>query len=177
MKKNSKNVIVEIIDVSKHFKEVSVLEHVNLKLESGNIYGFIGPNGSGKTVLLKMICGFYTPSSGKILINSKNIVEEKSYPENTGALIEKPTFIPDLTGKENLMLLAKIQNKVTEKDIEKAFNMAKEITAKDDALICCGSLYLIGALYKIAYKNWYIAGDYKWLTLKKKLKNTNQYLK
>ena len=54
MKKNSKNVIVEIIDVSKSFKEISVLEHVNLKLESGNIYSFIGPNGSGKTVLLKL---------------------------------------------------------------------------------------------------------------------------
>ncbi len=119
MKRDNKRVVVEVIDVSKKFREVTVLEHINLKLESGNIYGFIGPNGSGKTVLLKMICGFYAPSSGKILINSKNIIEEKTYPDNTGALIEKPTFIPDLTGKENLMLLAKIQNKITEKDIDK----------------------------------------------------------
>lgn len=131
--KKTKNMIVKIIDVSKKFKKVSVLEHVNLELSSGNIYGFVGANGSGKTVLLKMICGFYAPTTGTILINNRNIIEEQSYPENTGALIEKPSFIPDLTGKENLLLLADIQNKITEKDIDRIVeivDLSKHINKK-----------------------------------------------
>lgn len=109
---------VEIKNVDKSFKKIKVLDKVNMILEAGNIYSFVGPNGSGKTVLLKMICGFYKPTAGEILIDGKNIIMEKTYPENTGALIEKPSFIPDLTGKENLLFLANIQNKIGEKEID-----------------------------------------------------------
>ena len=114
---------VEIKGVSKRFKDRVILEDVNMVLEPNHIYGFIGPNGSGKTLILKMICGFYIPTTGEILINGENIIKKKEYPKDTGALIEKPSFLPDLTGYQNLQLLASIQNKVTKNQIEEIMDI------------------------------------------------------
>ncbi len=114
---------IEIKGVSKRFKDRVILEDVNMVLEPNHIYGFIGPNGSGKTLLLKMICGFYIPTTGEILINGENIIKKKEYPKDTGALIEKPSFLPDLTGYQNLQLLASIQNKVTKNQIEEIMDI------------------------------------------------------
>lgn len=108
---------IEIKNVTKKFKDIEVLESVNMTLEEGKIYGFVGHNGSGKSVLLKIICAFYEPTSGEVLFDGKNIIAENAYPPETRAMIEKPSFLPELTGKENLELLAKIQNKVGEKEI------------------------------------------------------------
>ncbi len=124
---------LEIKNLSKKFKENVVLENVNLTLEGGNIYGFIGRNGSGKTVLLKIISGFYTPDSGEIILDGINYIKNKSFPDSTRALIEKPNFIPDLTGYENLKLLASIQNLIGKKEIDeivKKLNLTKEINKK-----------------------------------------------
>lgn len=108
---------IELQNVSKIFDKTKVLQNVNLELQSGKIYGLIGRNGCGKSVLLKMICGFYEPSDGVILFDSENIIREKKFPPKTRALIEKPHFLPDLTGLENLKLLASIQKKIGEKEI------------------------------------------------------------
>lgn len=108
---------IEIKNVSKSFKNVTVLHDINLTLESGKIYGLVGRNGSGKSVFLKMLCAFYDVSSGEILYDGRNILKEKAFPPNTRALIEKPNFIPDLTGYENLELLASIQKKIGKKEI------------------------------------------------------------
>ena len=124
---------LEIKNLSKKFKENVVLENVNLTLEGGNIYGFIGRNGSGKTVLLKIISGFYTPDSGEIILDGINYIKNKSFPDSTRALIEKPNFIADLTGYENLKLLASIQNLIGKKEIDeivKKLNLTKEINKK-----------------------------------------------
>lgn len=107
-------------DVTKKFGDNVILKNVNLKFESGKIYGFIGRNGSGKSVLLKLICGFYAVTSGEILLDGMNYTEKNSFPEDTRALIEKPNFIPDLTGFENLKLLASIQDKINDDQIKKA---------------------------------------------------------
>lgn len=107
--------IIEIKGVSKNFRGVEVLKDVTMTLESGHVYGFIGHNGSGKTVLLKLICAFLEPATGEILFNGKNIIKNNEYPPSTRALIERPTFISELSGKENLELLAKIQKKVGNK--------------------------------------------------------------
>lgn len=109
---------IEINNIAKSFKDITVLENVNLTLEEGKIYGFIGPNGSGKSVLLKIICGFYEPTSGEVLFDKINYHKNNSFPPETRALIEKPSFIPELTGKENLELLASIQNIIGQKEIE-----------------------------------------------------------
>ena len=100
------------------FKDINALENVSMTLESGKIYGFVGHNGSGKTVLLKLICAFLEPSTGEILFDGVNVIKENSFPPSTRALIERPNFLSDLTGKENLELLARIQNKIGEKEIE-----------------------------------------------------------
>ena len=122
---------VEINGVSKRFKDRVILEDVNMVLEPNHIYGFIGPNGSGKTLLLKMIWGFYIPTTGEILINGENIIKKKEYPKDTGALIEKPSFLPDLTGYQNLQLLANIQNKVTETHIKEIMDVVGLTEFKD----------------------------------------------
>ena len=109
---------IEIKNVSKKFKDINALENVSMTLESGKIYGFVGHNGSGKTVLLKLICAFLEPSTGEILFDGVNVIKENSFPPSTRALIERPNFLSDLTGKENLELLARIQNKIGEKEIE-----------------------------------------------------------
>lgn len=109
-------IIVE--KISKEFNHIPVLEESSLSFESGKIYGLIGRNGSGKSVFLKLLCGFYKPSSGRILYDGDNLQEMGLFPKNTRALIEKPSFIPDMTGLENLKLLAEIQNKIGTKEIE-----------------------------------------------------------
>ena len=102
---------IEVKNVSKKFKDAEILKNVNLTFENGKIYGLIGRNGSGKSVLLKLLCSFYSPTSGQILYNDIDINESETFPPDTRALIEKPNFLPDLTGKENLLLLASIQKK------------------------------------------------------------------
>lgn len=122
--------ILEIKNVSKKFDNSVVLQDVNLKLESGKIYGFVGRNGSGKSVLLKMICGFYAPTEGSILLDGYDYIKNNSFPKNTRALIEKPNFLPDLTGYENLELLASIQKKIGSAEIEEAI---KSVNLSEDA--------------------------------------------
>lgn len=108
---------IEVKNVSKEFKKVMVLHDVNVTFEEGKIYGLVGRNGSGKSVFLKMLCGFYTPSSGEILYDGINFIKEQTFPPETRALIEKPDFISDLTGYENLELLAQIQGKIGREEI------------------------------------------------------------
>ncbi len=114
---------IEVKNVTKKFKDNVILENVNLDFESGKIYGLIGRNGSGKSIFLKILCGFYEPSNGQILYNGEDIIKEEKYPPSTRALIEKPNFIPDLTGKQNLLLLASIQNTIGEKEIDESMKI------------------------------------------------------
>lgn len=122
---------LEIKNVSKDFKKIDVLKNVNITFESGKIYGLIGRNGSGKTVLLKMICGFYVPTSGEILLNGENYIEKKEFCKDTGALIENPSFLSDLTGYQNLKLLASIQNKIGQNEIDEILKKVNLYKDKD----------------------------------------------
>ncbi|MDD2392261.1 MAG: ABC transporter ATP-binding protein [Bacilli bacterium] len=124
---------IEVKNISKNFKKVEVLKDISVNFESGKIIGLIGRNGSGKTVFLKIICGFYAPTSGSVIVDGIDIVKENSFPKNTRALIEKPGFLPELTGFENLKILAEIQNKISEKEIHQAIklvNLDKDINKK-----------------------------------------------
>ena len=120
---------VEVKNVTKRFKDNTVLNNVNITFESGKIYGLLGRNGSGKSVLLKLLCGFYNPDQGEILYDGVNIVGDNIFPPNTRALIEKPNFLPDLTGMENLKLLASIQNRIKVDDILK---IVEQLNLKND---------------------------------------------
>lgn len=108
---------IEINNLSKSLDNNIILDNINMSLESGNIYGFIGRNGSGKTMLLKVICGFVKPTSGTILINDENALANNYFNNEIRALIEKPNFINNLSGFDNLKLLASINNKIDDKTI------------------------------------------------------------
>lgn len=122
---------IQVKNVSKSFKEVEVLNNINLEFNNGKIYGLIGKNGSGKSVLLKMICGFYKPTTGSIEFDNHDIIKEGVFAPNTRALIENPSFLPDLTGYENLEVLANIQRKITKEDIEKTLKDVNLYEEKD----------------------------------------------
>lgn len=104
-------------NVSKSFKGSTILENVNMELTSGHIYGIVGANGTGKSVLLQMICGLMWPTHGNIRFNQKLLHKELSVLPNCGIIINKPSFFNDLNGLQNLKLLASINKKVDEKGI------------------------------------------------------------
>lgn len=110
--------IIKVEDLSKTIKGVNVLDHINLELSSGSIYGVVGQNGSGKTMLLRAIAGLIQPTSGKIYIDGKRLHKDLSFPPEMGILIEKPELLNHLTGMENLMLLAGIRNVVSKEQME-----------------------------------------------------------
>lgn len=122
---------IEIKNLYKKFRKNYVLKDINVTFSSGNIYGIIGQNGSGKSVLLKIICSFYTQTSGEILQDGFNYIKNNTFPDDLRALIENPDFIPDLTGYENLLLLASIQNIIDKEDIIKALQDVNLFEEKD----------------------------------------------
>lgn len=136
---------IEVKKLSKKFNEVLVLDNINVKFESGKIYGLIGRNGSGKSVFLKILCGFYTPTSGNILYDDIDIVSNNLFAKNTRALIEHPSFLPDLTGLENLELLASIQKKIDRNDILNTLQRLNLSTEKDKKY----SKYSLGTKQKL----------------------------
>lgn len=110
--------VIKLEHVSKKFSEEQVLKDVCFEFQEGKIYGIVGNNGSGKTVLMKCICGFLNPSSGKILVNYKEIGKDVDFPENIGVIIETPGFLPNLTGMKNLEILASLQHKIGKERIQ-----------------------------------------------------------
>lgn len=109
---------IELIGVNKSFKEERVLKDICLTLGDNKIYGFVGRNGSGKSVLFKIICGYVIADSGKILIDGKELGKDIDFPENLGALIENPGFIWYQSGFENLHYLARIRNKINDTQVK-----------------------------------------------------------
>ena len=112
--------VIVIDKLTKSFKGKTVLEDVNMQLQEGRIYGIVGDNGSGKTVLLKLICGFMKPDSGTVTVNGKVIGKDADFPENTGIIIEAPGFLPNYSGMKNLEYLASIRGKIGKEQIESA---------------------------------------------------------
>ena len=115
--------VIEIKDVSLKIKENRILECVSLQCDEGEICGIIGRNGSGKTMLMKCVCGFVRPTDGEILVLGKRIGEDIDFIPDAGIIIETPGFIPHYSGIKNLRLLASIQNKMKESEIKKVLVM------------------------------------------------------
>ncbi len=111
---------IEIKNVNKTIKKAPILRDINLLFEGGKVYGLKGKNGSGKTMLMRAICGLITPESGTIDINGKILGKDISFPESIGVLIENPSFISNYTGFKNLKVLASIQGKITDDRIREA---------------------------------------------------------
>lgn len=107
-----------IKNLSKSIKNRKVLDNVDLTFESGNIYGLVGRNGSGKTMLLRAICGLIFPDEGIITIDSRQLHKDISFPESCGAIIEHTELLPNFTAFENLKILGKIKNIATDETIK-----------------------------------------------------------
>lgn len=103
---------IELIHVTKKFGQELVLKEVNLTLEQGRVYGIVGNNGSGKTVLMKCICGFLIPTTGLIRVFGSSIGQDVDFPESLGVIIETPGFLTNLTGRKNLEILAGMRQKI-----------------------------------------------------------------
>ena len=105
-------IAVSVQDVSKDFGQERVLSGVSRNFEAGRIHGIVGNNGSGKTVLMKCICGFLLPSEGKVLVNGKRVGRDVDFPPDLGIIIETPGFLPQLSGIKNLEILAALNGKI-----------------------------------------------------------------
>ena len=104
-------------DVCKTIKSKVILNHINLELEQGSVYGFWGRNGSGKTMLFRAICGLIKIDSGKISVFGDEIGQDVSFPPSLGVIIENVGFWDQYTGLENLRLLASIRKKIGSDEI------------------------------------------------------------
>lgn len=104
--------MIKLEDVSKNIKDRIVLDHINFTFEDGKVYGLKGINGSGKTMLMRLIAGLIFPSDGKIFVSGKELGRDISFPESIGLLLENPVFLDRYTGLDNLKLLAELSGSV-----------------------------------------------------------------
>ena len=108
-------IIIE--NLRKSFGEEEILHGICREFEAGKIHGIVGNNGSGKTVMMKCICGFLRPDEGHVFVNGLEVGKDIDFPENMGLIIETPGFLPGVTGMKNLKLLASLRGIADEKRI------------------------------------------------------------
>lgn len=109
-------------NISKSIGEKEILKGVSLELESGNVYGFVGRNGSGKTMLFRALSGLMNISSGRIFLDDKELHKDIRVLPNVGIVIENAGLYPELTGFENLKFLAKLNDKISDVEIKTAIS-------------------------------------------------------
>lgn len=108
---------LQIKNYTKKIGKSTVLSDINIELESGKIYGLKGKNGSGKTMLMRAICGLIYATAGEIVIDNKVLGKDMSFPDSIGILIENPAFLNDYSGFDNLKMLASIKGLITDDEI------------------------------------------------------------
>lgn len=108
---------IEVENVYKAFGKQQVLKNISLKIPRGSIHGVVGNNGSGKTVLMKCICGFMHCDKGRVLVNGKQIGKDVDFPDDIGIIIETPGFISNLSGYNNLKILASLKGLIGKSEI------------------------------------------------------------
>lgn len=118
------NPYIEIEHVTKKFGEDTILSDIDVTMEKGKVYGICGNNGSGKTVLMKCICGFLPVTEGEIRVGGKRIGTEIDFPESIGVIIETPGFLGNLSGIRNLEILAGLRGQISKAEIRKAMEQA-----------------------------------------------------
>ncbi|ACA37259.1 ABC transporter ATP-binding protein [Streptococcus pneumoniae] len=125
------NEIITLKNIQLELKKTCVFQNLNFSCKQGEIIGITGANGSGKSVLFKLIAGLYSPSYGEVLINGENIVPERKIPANLGALIEEPGFINYYSGFKNLQYLASIRGVVGNQEINDTLKIVGLYEQKD----------------------------------------------
>ncbi len=114
--------LIEVKNITKTIKKTDVLKDINLSLKDGTVYGFKGVNGSGKTMLMRAICGLISVNEGSVEINGEQLGKDISFPRSIGALIENPAFISNYSGFQNLKVLANIQKKISDDKINETLD-------------------------------------------------------
>lgn len=112
--------IIRVENVTKRFGDTIALDDINLSFERGKIYGVTGRNGSGKTVLFKMMIGYLRPTSGRIVVEGKEIGKDIDFADNVGIIIENPGFLSRYTGCKNLEYLASIRKRIGKTQIRES---------------------------------------------------------
>lgn len=112
--------MIEVKNVNVTIGKNEILQDISAAFETGKIHGLIGRNGSGKTVLMKCICGFMKPTSGEVFVGGKQIGKEVDFAPDTGVIIETPGFVPFYSGYRNLKILAGLNHKIGKEEIEEA---------------------------------------------------------
>ena len=111
--------MIEIKNVSLTLQKNLILDNISIDFERQKIHGLIGRNGSGKTMMMKCICGFVKPTLGEITVDGKRIGSDRDFPESAGIIIETPGFIPYYSGYKNLKLLADLRGKISKDTVRK----------------------------------------------------------
>ena len=109
------NIVVD--HVTKTIHRAVVLQDISLNFESGKVYGLQGENGSGKTMLLRLMCGLIYATEGSVSVNDRRLGKDLDFPESVGVMIESPAFIDEYTGQKNLELLAGLKQLISVSDI------------------------------------------------------------
>lgn len=117
------NEIIKVNKVSKAFNGVNILDDISLNIKKGSTIGIIGENGSGKSVIFKLICGFIKPDCGEIYIRGEKLGDKFDFPDNVGAMINKPGYIDMYTGFKNLKFLAGIKNIIDDGKIKSTMEL------------------------------------------------------
>ena len=140
--------MIEINNLSKYISGKLILENINLHLEDGYVYGFIGRNGSGKTMLFRSICGLISIDKGDIIIDGKKSTDNE-ITQNVGLLLENPSFLNGLSGFDNLKMIASIRNIADDKRIEEVIEIVGLSQAKDKKY----EQYSLGMKQRLAIAN------------------------
>lgn len=114
---------IEIKDLKMTFGKDEVLKGITHSFEKGKVHGIVGNNGSGKTVMMKCICGFLKPTSGTVTVNGKLIGRQEDFPKSLGLIIEAPGFLPHLSGFRNLSILASVNKRIAKKRIKETIRL------------------------------------------------------
>lgn len=109
---------LEITNLNKEIGKTMILQNINMQMEQGKIYGLMGINGSGKTMIMRCMCGLVRPTNGSVKINGKELGKDIDFPQSLGALIENPGFIEHYSAIDNMKALASIRKKVGELEIK-----------------------------------------------------------
>ena len=117
MTNKTTNSFIQVNDIVLRFKKDILLDHVSYQCEQGKIHGIVGRNGSGKTLLMKCICGFLPVTTGTIRVFGKEIGRDVDFPESLGVIIETPGFLTQYTGVKNLEILADMKRMISKADI------------------------------------------------------------
>ena len=115
--------MIVVKNLTKSYGNNCVLNNVSVTFSPGLIYGLIGPNGCGKTTLMRCICGFARPTAGTVTVMNQVISKDCDFAPSTGIILETPGFLDNLSGYKNLLLLSGISNKTNKNRIEEALRL------------------------------------------------------